>query len=129
MRKTTCFLLLLMVGLIMVSCSKKEDSSSTNDYKTLIVGKWKSVSGNYYEVYDSNGQGHAWDEDDDVTEQEADNFTWSLNADNQSIMNQTFVGEMGQVIPQVCNILILNETTLKYNNEGLKATYDMRRVN
>lgn len=134
MKKLTYLLFVLTIGLTMLSCSKDEDKPSSDnptpsaDYKTLIVGRWKTVEGNYYEVYDSNGNGHAWDEDDDVNETEADNFTWSLDANNQSKMTQFYTGEMGQVIPQSCNILTLNETTFKYNNEALRATYDMRRV-
>ena len=37
--------------------------------RALLIGKWQS--GTLYEVYESNGNGHTWDEGEDITEAEA----------------------------------------------------------
>ena len=70
-----------------------------------------------------------WDPADDVQEDEADNFDYTIN-EKEKQMTQIihFQGGQGDV-PQYCNILILNETTLKYNNEALKAEYTLTKVN
>ena len=57
-----------------------------------------------------------------------DTFTWSIDSNNKLTQIITYQSGAG-VIPQYCNILILNETTLKYNNDGWRAEYTLTRVN
>ena len=117
-----------IVTLFTVSCSKKKDDNTTSPktYSELIVGRWKTADGGHYEVYDANGTGHMWDPADDVQEDEATQFDWEID-NNQ--LTQYIHMEVGPSIPQICNILILNETTLKYNNDGWRAEYTLIRVN
>ena len=119
-----------IVTLVMVSCSKKKDepASSTKTYSELIVGRWKTADSGHFEVYEASGIGHMWDPADDVQEDEADNFDYTID-EKEKHMTQIihFQGGQGDV-PQSCNILILNETTFKYNNEALKAEYTLTRV-
>ncbi|MBO7460145.1 MAG: hypothetical protein J6T53_04505 [Bacteroidales bacterium] len=119
-----------IVTLFTVSCSKKKDDNTTSPktYSELIVGRWKTADGGHYEVYDANGTGHMWDPADDVQEDEADTFTWSFDSNNKLTQIITYQSGAG-VIPQYCNILILNETTLKYNNDGWRAEYTLTKVN
>ena len=119
-----------IVTLFTLSCSKKKDdnAASSKTYSELIVGRWKTVDGGHYEVYEANGTGHMWDPADDVQEDEADTFTWSIDSNNKLTQIITYQSGAG-VIPQYCNILILNETTLKYNNDGWRAEYTLTRVN
>ena len=107
------------------SCSKKTDNPN---YSELIVGRWKTADGGHFEVYEANGNGHMWDPADDVDESEADTFTWEIDSNNKLTQNIQFQGQQG-VIPQYCNILILNETTFKYNNNGWRAEYTLTKVN
>ncbi len=119
-----------IVTLFTVSCSKKKDdnTASSKTYSELIVGRWKTADGGHYEVYEANGTGHMWNPADDVQEDEADTFTWSFDSNNKLTQIITYQSGAG-VIPQYCNILILNETTLKYNNDGWRAEYTLTRVN
>lgn len=119
-----------IVTLFTVSCSKKKDdnTAASKTYSELIVGRWKTADGGHYEVYEANGTGHMWDPADDVQEDEADTFTWSFDSNNKLTQIITYQSGAG-VIPQYCNILILNETTLKYNNDGWRAEYTLTRVN
>ena len=131
--KTKISLLLiatLFVTLFTVSCSKdKNDTNSTQQsYSELIVGRWKTSDGGHFEVYNSDGTGKMWDPADDVQEDEADTFTWSIDENNKLTQIVNFQSGAG-VVPQYCNILILNETTFKYNNEGWRAEYTMKRAN
>ena len=132
MRKSILLILVaaFIVTLFTVSCSKKKDEpTNSKPYTELIVGRWKTADGGHFEVYDANGTGHMWDPADDVQEDEADNFDYTVN-EKEKHMTQIihFQGGQGDV-PQSCNILILNETTFKYNNEALKAEYTLTRVN
>ena len=132
MKKSILLLLVaaFIVTLFTVSCSKKkDDSTSSKPYSELIVGRWKTSDGGHFEVYNANGTGKMWDPADDVQEDEADTFDYTVDqAQNHMMQIIHFQGGQGDV-PQSCNILILNETTFKYNNEAIKAEYTLTRVN
>ena len=121
-----------IVTLLAVSCKKdkKEESTPSNPpkpYSELIVGRWKTADGGHFEVYDADGHGHMWDPADDVEEEEADTFEWSIDEHKQ--MTQIIHFHSGAAdLPQYCNILKLNSTTFKYNNEGWRAEYTLTRV-
>lgn len=95
---------------------------------SVLVGRWRTEDNGHYEVYNADGTGHMWDPSEDVQEDEADNFDWSVDENNKLTQIVHFQGGQGDV-PQYCNILILTETTLKYNNEGWRAEYTLTRVN
>ena len=120
-----------IVTLFTVSCSKKKDdepASPSKSYSELIVGRWKTDAEEpYYEVYNSDGTGKMWDTADDVQEDEADTFDWDIDEHNQLTQIVHFQEGQGDV-PQYCNILILNETTFKYNNDALKREVTLTRV-
>ena len=116
-----------VVTLGMVSCKKEKPASKS--YSELVVGRWKTSDGGHYEVYDSNGTGHMWDPADDVQEDEADQFNWTIDEGNKT-MTQIIHYQGGQGdVPQYCNILKLDESTFKYNNEGWRAEYTLTKVN
>ncbi len=131
MKKSISLLLIVtfFVTLLTVSCkkNKEEEETVTKTYKELIVGRWKTADGGHYEVYRANGTGKMWDPADDVQEDEADTFTWEIDGNKKMTQIIDFhSGASG--IPQYCNILKLNETTFKYNNEGWRAEYNLIRV-
>ena len=118
--------MVLIAAFAMTSCSKDDTGSN----QELIVGRWKSVSANYYEVYNSDGTGKMWDEDDDVTEDEADTFTWQLEDSDNSKFTQIINFHSGSAsLPQMCNILVLTESSFSYNNDGWRRTENLKRVN
>ena len=120
----------VLMTLLLVSCGKKDEPEPTKSYSELIVGRWKTDAAEpYFEVYNSNGTGHMWDTADDIQEEEADQFDWTMDEEHKELtQNVHFQGGQGDV-PQYCNILILNETTLKYNNDALKREVTLTRVN
>ena len=94
-------------------------------YSELVLGRWKTADGGHYEVYNSDGTGKMWDPADDVQEEDADTFEWSIDG---SKLTQIIHIQSGQSdIPQYCNIITLNETTFVYNNDGWKAEYSLIR--
>ena len=126
MKKILLLLIIPAVLLTMLTLSCKKEKP-TKPYSELIVGRWKTDAEQpYHEVYYSDGTGKFWDEADDVTEEEATTFDWSIDSNNK--LTQIHHMQEGQGdIPQYCNILTLNETTFKYNNEGWRAEYTLYR--
>lgn len=109
MKKTLRYLAMLaVVTLFAVSCTKEE---ITYD-QTLLTGKWQS--GTLFYKYFADGTGTTWDTSDDVTEAEAQAFTWTLVND---LMTHIHILEMGGSVPKVYTVTELTETTLKYHDD------------
>lgn len=119
--------MLFAVILAFSSCKKDEDNGKKNS--ELIVGRWQSTTGNYFEVYNSNGTGKMWNEDDDVSEDEADTFTWQFESKDDSKFTQIIHFQSGAAdLPQMCNIVTLNESSFVYNNNGWRRTENLKRI-
>lgn len=84
--------------------------------KTLLSGYW--VSGTLHEHYNANGTGYTWDTADDVTEEEAQPFTWTLEG---SALTQIHKMEMGGNVPKTYTVTKLNTTTLAYHDDYGKS--------
>lgn len=128
MKKTVILLIVavVIVTLGMVSCKKKEEHKKT--YYELVVGRWRTHDGGHYEVYYAGGTGKMWDPADDVQEDEADTFDWSIDENNKTMTQIIhFQGGQGNV-PQYCNIITLDESTFTYNNEGWRAAITLVKV-
>ncbi len=110
MKKIIVGLLVCMsFAIIFNSCKKEEESFD----ETLLIGKWKS--GTVYERYDSNGKGATWDTSDGVTEELAQEFTWTLD---KSDLTQIHIMELGQEnVPKYYTVTELTSTTLKYKDD------------
>lgn len=112
---------LFTVVLAFSSCKKTDVN--------LIVGRWKSTSANYFEVYYSDGTGKMWNEDDDVHENEADTFTWEISKNDNSKFTQVIKFHSGAAsLPKNCNIQVLNQSSFVYNNEGWRETFNLKRI-
>jgi hypothetical protein len=109
MKKTLRYLTMLTVfTLFAVSCTKEE----TTFDQTLLTGKWQS--GTLFYKYFSDGTGSTWDTSDDVTEAEAQNFTWTLVND---LMTHIHILEMGGTVPKIYTVTELTATSLKYHDD------------
>jgi hypothetical protein len=56
-------------------------------------------------------------------------FTWEFDEGAEDKFFKYYEMEIGGTVPQYCNILELTSTNFKYNNEGLRATYNLIRAN
>lgn len=123
---------MLLAVVMMFSSCKKDDGKKDNKEidKSLIVGRWQSTTGNYFEVYNSNGTGKMWNEDDDVTEDEADTFNWEFDGNDGTKFTQIIHFQSGAAdLPQMCNVVTLNESSFVYNNDGWRRTENLKRIN
>jgi hypothetical protein len=96
------------VSVLFHSCEKQDDDFD----ETLLYGKWKS--GTLYYKYLSDHNGSTWDTSEDVQEDEAQPFTWTLvNAE----LRQIHLIEGGGNIPKVYTVTELTASTLKYRED------------
>jgi hypothetical protein len=116
MKKTLRYLTMFIVlTLLVVSCTKEE---VTYD-QTLLTGKWQS--GTLFYKYLANGTGGTWDTSDNVTEAEAQAFTWTLVND---LMTHIHVLQMGGSVPKIYTVTELTATSLKYEDDfGVKFSF------
>ena len=127
--KKLSFVALLLLAVFMTSCDGLGGGDAANIDKSLIVGKWMTADEMYFEVYYSDGTGKEWDLRDDVTEEEASKFTWEFDEATEDRFVKYYKMEISDaIVPQYCKILELTSAKFKYNNEGLRATYDLIRV-
>lgn len=93
------------------SCSPDTDIEFD---ETLLYGKWQENDTQNFEVYKEDGTGYTWDEADDVTEAEAQHFTWTLEGEN---LTHIHIMEMGANIPKVYTVTKLSATELTYEDD------------
>ena len=119
MKKTLRYLTMLTIlTLLAVSCTEEE---TTYD-QTLLTGKWQS--GTLFYKYLANGTGGTWDTADNVTEAEAQEFTWTLVND---LMTHIHVLEMGGSVPKIYTVTELTATSLKYMDD-FGVTFSFTKV-
>ncbi|MDR2910332.1 MAG: hypothetical protein LBV47_03060 [Bacteroidales bacterium] len=107
----------LLSSVLFNSCEKEYEFD-----ETLLYGKWKQ--GTLYYKYLSDHTGATWDTSEDVTEEEAQKFTWTLV---NSELRQIHIMEIGGEIPKNYNITELTATSLKYNDSF--SSYSFSKVN
>jgi hypothetical protein len=113
------FTLFAVIAFIAASCEPVEEESFD---QSLLIGKWKS--GTLYYKYLADGNGSTWDTADDVTEAEAQLFTWTLVED---VLTHIHILEMGGSVPKVYTVSELTATTLIYNDDFGK-TFSFTKV-
>lgn len=119
MKKTLFLSAMCLVAVVCLfsSCAPEEQPLD----ESLLIGKWQS--GTLYEKYEANHTGTTWNTAEDVTEAEAQKFTWTLE---KNILTQIHIMEMtGQgTVPKVYTVITLNATTLKYEDDfGNQKTF------
>jgi hypothetical protein len=109
MKKTLFYLTMCIVLTVLaVSC----EPLPVNFDETLLYGKWRS--GTLFYKYLADGTGGTWDTADDVTEAEAQAFTWTLEND---LLTQNHILEIGGTVPKVYTVTELTENTLVYHDD------------
>jgi len=109
MKKTLFyFSMCIVVSILAVSCETEPISFDDS----LLIGKWQS--GTLFYKYFGDGTGGTWDTADNVLEEEAQEFTWTLvNAD----LTHIHILEIGGTVPKVYTVTELTATSLKYHDD------------
>ena len=103
------WILLCALAWMMGGCELPETNSFD---RSLMSGYWQS--GTIHEYYNANGTGYTWDTADDITEEEAQPFTWTLV---NATLTQNHQIEMGGVVPKTYTITTLSNSVLSYHDD------------
>ena len=116
------FISILAVSAIILSMSSCSPNTDVELDRNLLIGKWQETNTLNFEVYGKDGSGYTWDEADDVTEAEAQPFTWGLNG---NVLTQVHTMEMGGNVPKAYTVTKLTATELVYeDNYGKVHSFD-----
>lgn len=107
------FKLYIIVSVLMSSLFVSCEPEPTNYDETMLYGEW--ISGTVHYTYYSNGTGGTWDTADDVGSGEAQEFTWTLDVDQLTLIHRVEAGQT--VLPKYYTVTELTATTLKYKDE------------
>ena len=109
--KKLIYLFGAIILLLGVSSCNGLDFNDEDFDVSLLYGRWQE--GSVYERYDSSGLGATWDASDDVEEEEAQLFKWTL--EGSTLIHEhigTFV-----TVPKVYTVTTLNATQLTYHDD------------
>ena len=121
MKKTfVYFTMFTVVSILAVSCETPETSFD----EALLIGKWQS--GTLFYKYLGDGSGGTWDTADDVKEEEAQDFTWTLvNAE----LTHIHICEIGCSIPKIYTVTELTSSSLIYHDDLGGGEFSFIKVN
>ena len=91
-------------------------------YHEIVVGLWQKDDHVFYR-FNSDGTGHTWDVEDDVTEEEASKFNWETY--EEAIM-LTHKLRLRGVVPRYYELDCLNAFDLRFHDAY--STYSFERV-
>ena len=111
-RFIVCLIACASISLMFYSCSKDEASFD----QSLLIGTWKQVDGadTYYYKYIAGNTGKYWY--NDLTENQARSFTWTLNKADLTITHQAELGSTA--VPEYYTVTALSSTTLTYKDNS-----------
>lgn len=108
-------ILFAVITLLITSCGGKEPEIEED----LLIGKWQQVNTRVFYKYLADYTGATWDEADDVSEDEAQKFEWTLKKDNLTQVHLIVVnGEVAGKVPKQYIVTELTNTTLKYKDDA-----------
>ena len=123
MKKTFLYVLVVVAAaLCFTSCQQEEP----NFDESLLIGKWQEVGTQVFYTYASDYTGKTWDEADDVTEAEAQPFTWTLD---HATLTQIHIMEMGSNVPKTYTVTQLTSSKLVYEDTTTGAEHSFNKVN
>ncbi len=122
MKKTFLYVLaVIAAALCLTSCQKEEPTFD----EALLIGKWQQTDTEIFYTYTSDYTGKTWDEADDVTEAEAQPFTWTLD---HATLTQIHIMEMGSNVPKTYTVTQLTSSKLVYEDDFGKE-FSFNKVN
>ena len=112
----------IVVAFAFTACNPEKSFDSA-----LLIGKWSRTSpyataenpGKDFYRYDRNGKGAKWDTAEDVLEEEAKTFSWTLEKDLLTLAMDMEIGE--SKVYKYYTITALDANTLTYKDDYGKS--------
>lgn len=127
MRKILVPIIVFIASLFLLSsCDFLGGEPEPNEFNVeYLYGTWQSNT--LFEKYAEDGTGATWDTSDDVTEEEAQAFTWTLSYED---LTQIHIMEVGADVPRAYKVKELTESVLTYEdiNASPKKSYSFSKV-
>ncbi|MFI3297696.1 MAG: hypothetical protein R3Y59_08740 [bacterium] len=95
---------------VLFTMSSCEDLITTFD-ETLLPGRWQEDT--LFEVYNEDGTGYTWDTADDVSESEAQTFSWEIES-GYFLIQYHDMESSEATIPKTYTITSLSDTEFAY---------------
>lgn len=111
MKHLKSIVIIAAMALVTALSSCGSDPTSITYDETLLYGEW--VEGTVHDTYLEDGSGYSWDTSEDVTEEEASPFQWTLNSDQLTVMHILW---NGSVVPKVYTVRVLDSERLVYGD-------------
>jgi hypothetical protein len=123
-KKIVGFGLGIVAAFVFMACDFENSFDSA-----LLVGKWSRTSpyaaagksGEEFYRYDQNGKGATWDTAEDVSEEDAQTFTWTLEKDLLTLLHDMEIG--GSKVPKSYTITVLDANTLTFKDDFKSFTF------
>ncbi len=110
---------ILLLAVLLSSCVIDEPQSFD---PALLIGRWEQNG--LFEIYNQGGTGVTWDENDDVSEEEAQSFEWTFES---GTLMKIHIMEQGADVPKSYTVTTLDSYALEYEDEFGKQ-YNFVRV-
>jgi asparagine N-glycosylation enzyme membrane subunit Stt3 len=111
--KSFMSLIIMILAFMLVSCEPEELIIDEG----LLIGKWQSQEGSKSEYYryDADYTGARWNTAEDISEEEAQRFEWTLVKNDLTHYHLMTTG--GNKVPKFYKVTELSATTLKYKDD------------
>lgn len=130
MKKFRIFFLLLTGIVLVTTCFTACVPEETNYNRSDLIGKWvltsNGTTGTEYWRYDADSSGVTWDTADDVSEDEGQAFTWTLDGDQLTQIHK--FESSGAVVPKVYTVTTLTASKMVYK-DNYSQTFQFTKVN
>lgn len=113
--KPSRFILLITMALALAFTSCEEEETVFDE--GLLLGKWLSQDGTKTEYYryDADYTGARWNTAEDITEEEAQQFEWTLVKEDLTHFHLMQTG--GNKVPKFYKVTELTVASLKYKDD------------
>ena len=116
----------LSLGIVVVFAFTACDFGKSFD-SALLIGKWSRISpyataetqGKEFYRYDHGGTGATWDTAEDVSEYEAQTFSWTLEKEFLTLVHDMKISE--SKVTKSYTVTVLDDNTLTYKDDWGKS--------
>lgn len=118
----TLYYCLLCPSLYHSTTLKSQNFHVSSTKKQLLIGLWQNEGHEFYR-FNADGTGHTWDIEDDLTEEEASNFTWEVY-DNAILMTHKL--RFRGIVPRYYELDCLNAFNFSFHDNY--KSYTLERI-
>lgn len=117
--KPYALVFVLCLTALLTACTPEFEIPEGDFDVELLYGKWNMTDTQVYYVYQADGTGYTWDEADDVSEDEAQPFEWTVDKSEMIHIHLTETGTAQ--VPKYYIITALTSSELCYHDAYVES--------